>query len=227
MANLVAKLLLEMKLVENSNVVFVNNSLELLGSYVGQTPAKVDAKVAEAAGGVLFIDEAYSIVKEGGSREGSSFGKEAIDTIMKHLDPPSCVFIFAGYEAEMEQFLAVNPGLARRIPYRYSFKPYDHEQLQAIFNVMCETKGETLAPGCSQAFQSVLSSLPDTLLQDQNAGLVWNWLAFAQMERDDRIDLNEAVRNPSIASTIEVCDVQKAAEKVRQMQSSKSRVTTV
>ena len=63
MANLVAKIMLKMKLVSSDKVVFVNNALELLGSYVGQTPAKVDAKVAEAKGGILFVDEAYSVVK--------------------------------------------------------------------------------------------------------------------------------------------------------------------
>ena len=135
MANVVAKLLLRMGLVRSESVVFVNNSLELLGSYVGQTPQKVDAKVVEAAGGVLFIDEAYSIVKEGGGRDGSSgssFGKEAIDTLMKHLDPPTCVMIFAGYSKEMEDFLSVNPGLARRIPYRYTFNAYSHDQLMQV-----------------------------------------------------------------------------------------------
>ena len=135
MANVVAKLLLRMGVVRSESVVFVNNSLELLGSYVGQTPQKVDAKVAEAAGGVLFIDEAYSIVKEGGGRDGasgSSFGKEAIDTLMKHLDPPACVMIFAGYSKEMEDFLSVNPGLARRIPYRYTFHAYSTDQLMQV-----------------------------------------------------------------------------------------------
>ena len=135
MANVVAKLLLRMGLVRSESVVFVNNSLELLGSYVGQTPQKVDAKVSEAAGGVLFIDEAYSIVKEGGGRDGSSgssFGKEAIDTLMKHLDPPTCVMIFAGYSKEMEDFLSVNPGLARRIPYRYNFQAYTMDQLLQV-----------------------------------------------------------------------------------------------
>lgn len=57
MANLVSKIMLKMKLVSSDKVVFVNNSLELLGSYVGQTPAKVDAKVMEAKGGIVFIDE--------------------------------------------------------------------------------------------------------------------------------------------------------------------------
>lgn len=104
MANLVAKIMLKMKLLTSDKVVFVNNSLELIGSYVGQTPAKVDAKVAEAKGGCIFIDEAYSIVKGGGERDsnGGQFGREAIDTIMKHMDPPTCVFIFAGYEKPME-----------------------------------------------------------------------------------------------------------------------------
>jgi stage V sporulation protein K len=159
MANVVSKLLLAMQLVRTSSVVFVNNSLELLGSYVGQTPQKVDAKVAEAAGGVLFIDEAYSIVKEGGGREGSgaSFGKEAIDTLMKHLDPPSCVMIFAGYEQQMEDFLSVNPGLARRIPYRYHFHAYDQQQLMQIFTVMAQAKGETLADGVLQEVQPALT----------------------------------------------------------------------
>lgn len=62
MANLVSKIMLKMKLVSSDKVVFVNNSLELLGSYVGQTPAKVDAKVMEAKGGIVFIDEAYRSV---------------------------------------------------------------------------------------------------------------------------------------------------------------------
>lgn len=88
MANLVSKIMLKMKLVSSDKVVFVNNALELLGSYVGQTPAKVDAKVAEAKGGIMFIDEAYSIVKGGGDRDsnGGQFGREAIDTIMKVRD---------------------------------------------------------------------------------------------------------------------------------------------
>jgi SpoVK/Ycf46/Vps4 family AAA+-type ATPase len=79
---------------------------------------QVDAKVEEAAGGVLFIDEAYSIVKSEKGSQSDSFGKEAIETIMKHLDPPSTVFIFAGYTEPMNDFLRVNDGLGRRIPFR-------------------------------------------------------------------------------------------------------------
>jgi hypothetical protein len=221
MANVVAKIMLKMKLVSTDKVVFINNSLELIGSYVGQTPAKVDAKVEEAKGGVIFIDEAYSIVKDGGSREGSSgsFGREAIDTIMKHLDPPSCVFIFAGYEKPMNEFLKVNEGLARRIPYRYSFEPYNEDQLMQIFVVMCESKGESLEDGLVSHFLSLLNSLPKDLIDSQNAGLIANWVSFAQMERDDRISIEEAEKNPSIASLLTAPDFETAVTKLKEMKS--------
>merc|ERR1711963_712784 len=82
MANVVAKVMLKMQLVKSDKVVFVNNALELLAGFAGQTPKKVDDKVEEAKGGVLFIDEAYSIVKSKDGNQKDSFGKEAIETIM-------------------------------------------------------------------------------------------------------------------------------------------------
>jgi SpoVK/Ycf46/Vps4 family AAA+-type ATPase len=223
MANVVAKIMLKMKLMQTDKVVFVNNPLELLAGYVGQTPAKVDAKVEEARGGCLFIDEAYSILKDGSNAGGSgkessssgSFAREAIDTIMKHLDPPSCTFIFAGYEKPMSEFLKMNEGLSRRIPYRFHFEPYTVQQLAAIFRVMCDAKGEMLAEGVAEKIEKMLQSLPEQQLLQQNAGLVSNWLSFAQMERDDRVDVDDATRNPDLASTLEAQDLEKALDNVR------------
>jgi len=220
MANVVSKIMLKMRLVSNDKVVFVNNSLELLGSFVGQTPAKVDAKVAEACGGIMFIDEAYSIVKEGGTREGSSgsFGREAIDTLMKHLDPPSCIFIFAGYEKPMNDFLKVNEGLARRIPYRYQFEAYNLEQLLAIFKVMCESKGEALESNVVEEVEILLKEeIGSQLIENQNAGLISNWVSFAQVERDDRVDLEAAEKNPELASLLCACDFKASIEKLKSM----------
>jgi len=187
MANLVARVMLKMGLVQSQKVVFVNNALELLAGYAGQTPAKVDAKVEEAKGGVLFIDEAYSIVKSETGSQRDSFGKEAIETLMKHLDPPSCVFIFAGYEDAMEEFLRVNDGLARRIPYRYAFEAYTVDQLVKIAVVMCESKGERLAEGVVENLPGLLESLDEHARKTHNAGLVSNLVSFAQIERDKRI----------------------------------------
>lgn len=237
MANLVSKIMLKMKLVSSDKVVFVNNSLELIGSYVGQTPAKVDAKVNEAKGGIVFIDEAYSIVKGGGERDsnGGQFGREAIDTLMKHMDPPTAVFIFAGYEKPMEDFLRVNEGLARRIPYRYTFDAYTIEQLCQIFRVMCDSKGEMIsleeaaAPSPSSPADvdaqvaSLLGSIDPYMLSTQNAGLIANWLAFAQGERDDRVDIEEAMANPDLASTLTLADLESALVRVKEMKGAEPR----
>lgn len=216
MANLVARLMRDMKIIETDNVVFVNNALDLLAGFAGQTPGKVDAKVEEAKGGVLFIDEAYSIVKSK-EREKDSFGKEAIETIMKHLDPPTCVFIFAGYEKEMEEFLQVNPGLARRIPYRYDFHAYSNEQLTEICLKMCEGAGENVQNDFGPKFHELLNGLGEKLIAKQNAGLVNNWVSFAQMTRDDRIDLDEAKRNPKIASMLDAKDFLDCIDKIKNM----------
>lgn len=214
MANLVAKVMLKMKLVKTDKVVFVNNALELLAGYSGQTAPKVDAKVEEARGGVLFIDEAYSIVKSKDGNQKDSFGKEAIECIMKHLDPPSCVFIFAGYEKEMTSFLDVNPGLSRRIPYRYVFKPYEVDELKRIFVAMSDGKGEKVAADVIAEVPGMLEALDDGILLSQNAGFISNWLSFAQIERDDRVDIDEAMANPTLAMTLELIDLRKGMDKI-------------
>jgi len=216
MANVVSKVMRKMKLTQTDQVVFVNNPLELIGSYVGQTAPKVDAKIEEARGGVLFIDEAYSIVKGSGDKE-NSFGREAIDTIMKHLDPPTCVFVFAGYEKPMEDFLRVNEGLARRIPYRYVFEAYDIPQLVEILKVVCESKGEILDQDILPQIPALLEQLDKRQLESQNAGIINNWVSFAQIERDDRLDIDAAAENPDLASLLLVCDFELAIDKVKNM----------
>lgn len=214
MANLVARIMVKMGIIETEQVVFVNNALDLLAGFVGQTAPKVDAKVAEAKGGVLFIDEAYSIVKSE-KHQKDSFGKEAIETIMKHLDPPSCVFIFAGYEKEMEGFLQVNSGLARRIPYRYTFSAYADDELMEIFVVVCKGKGEDLAPGTAERAKELLGTVPAEQKLLHNAGMINNWVAFAQMERDDRIDIDDALENPDIASILSPVDFEACMDKLK------------
>jgi hypothetical protein len=140
---------------------------------------------------------------------------------MKHLDPPSAVFIFAGYEKPMEDFLRMNEGLARRIPYRYQFDAYTVEQLCQIFNVMCDSKGEVLESGVSSGdIGGLLASIDPVMLSTQNAGLVQNWLSFAQGERDDRVDIDEALANPDLASTLALADLTAALVRVKEMKSA-------
>ncbi len=216
MAQLVARVMLKMGLLKNDKVSVVSNALDLVAGYVGQTPGKVDAKVAEAQGGVLFIDEAYSIVKKDASKD--SFGTEAIDTIMKHLDPPSCVFIFAGYEKEMAKFLEVNDGLARRLPFRYNFDAYTIPQLVEILKVMCLHRDEDLKEGTVETVERLLrTTITRQQCETQNAGLISNWVTFAQSDRDDRLDLDEARRNPDLASLLTPQDFETSVAAVMKM----------
>lgn len=212
LAEVVGKVMTKMNLIQSAKVVQVQNALELVAGFAGQTPAKVDAKVEEARGGILFIDEAYSIVK---SDKNDSFGREAIDTIMKHMDPPTCVFIFAGYEAQMAQFMQCNAGLARRVPYRYQFNPYSLPELMVILGKMCEAKGEQVSPEVLQQVAAMMHTVDPSVRSEQNAGLVANWLHHSMIERDSRVPFAEAQRNPLLCCTLLVVDFERGLVKLR------------
>jgi SpoVK/Ycf46/Vps4 family AAA+-type ATPase len=219
MARVVAKLMLRMKLVDTDRIVFVSNARDLVGQVQGQTRALVDSKVEEARGGVLFIDEAYTLVSSGGSgasRTGSQFGAEAVDTIMKHLDPPACMFIFAGYEDQMNEFLETNQGLARRIPYRFAFAPYTRKQLVEIFIKMATERKEVIEREALYSLSSLVAQVQDGLLASQNAGFISNWLSFAQVERDAQLDYEEAKRRPELLNTLSLSHIKSALAKIEQ-----------
>jgi energy-coupling factor transporter ATP-binding protein EcfA2 len=106
---------------------------DLVAGYLGQTAIKTQKVIDEAKGGVLFIDEAYSL----GNKEGRDmFSKEAIDTLNANLTERKTEFIciIAGYKKELDEcFFSVNPGLGRRFPFRYHIREYDYKQLHGIF----------------------------------------------------------------------------------------------
>jgi hypothetical protein len=95
-----------------------------VAGYVGQTALKTRRVINRAKGGVLFVDEAYSLV-EGDGGKSSDFGREAVQELMRDLTSGDPVVILAGYPSEMEGFLRVNPGLGRRFQVRFDFKDYD------------------------------------------------------------------------------------------------------
>jgi SpoVK/Ycf46/Vps4 family AAA+-type ATPase len=105
----------------------------LVGGFVGQTAIKTHEKLEEARGGVLFLDEAYSLVPEGGG--GNDFGQEAITTILKFMEDnrEDFAFIAAGYPVEMERFLESNSGFASRFDETISFPDYSGDELVDIF----------------------------------------------------------------------------------------------
>ena len=127
-ARLMGKILFERGALFGDTFKFVEVSeSDLLSGYVNQTTTQTLAKLEEARGGVLFIDEAYSLDK----KSTNDTGKEAITTILKYMEDHKneIMIIFAGYTKEMEQFLQINPGLTSRVPNRLNFEDYTPEQI--------------------------------------------------------------------------------------------------
>lgn len=118
---------------------------DLVAGYSGQTAGKVKAKVKEAMGGVLFIDEAYSLVYDG----DDPFGREAVDTLLQEMENHRAGFmvILAGYTERMDKFFSTNPGLRSRVPTQIIFDDYGPDQLLSIFRAYLEKQGFLLPPG--------------------------------------------------------------------------------
>ena len=122
---------------------------DLVGEYLGQTAVKTQKAIDSALGGVLFIDEAYSLGCNDGRRKSDSFSKECIDTINQNLSEKKGQFIciIAGYPEELEQhFFSVNPGLKRRFSFHYHIEGYDWEELTEILCRKIEMIGWKLDP---------------------------------------------------------------------------------
>ena len=137
-ARLFARIMRENGLLSRGHLVEVGRG-DLVGRYVGWTAQTVQAKFKEATGGVLFIDEAYSLVDD---RDGS-YGDEAINTIVQEMENhrADVVVIFAGYPDKMEGFLAKNPGLRSRIAFHVPFADYNSEELCQIADMISRKNG--------------------------------------------------------------------------------------
>lgn len=129
-ANIYSQLLKECGLLKRGHFIIASRS-DLVAGYVGQTAIKTKQKIHEALGGVLFIDEAYSLF-----RGQNDFGKEAIDTLVDEMTKhnENLVVILAGYNREMKQFIASNPGLASRFKKYFHFSDYQADELIQITN---------------------------------------------------------------------------------------------
>lgn len=128
-ARIIGRLLKEMGALEKGHLIEVERA-DLVGEYIGHTAQKVRDQVKKALGGILFVDEAYSLAR-GGEKD---FGKEAIDALVKGMEDhrSSLVLILAGYREEMDWFLRQNPGLRSRFPIHMEFPDYTADELLRI-----------------------------------------------------------------------------------------------
>ncbi|MBB5868488.1 cell wall assembly regulator SMI1/SpoVK/Ycf46/Vps4 family AAA+-type ATPase [Allocatelliglobosispora scoriae] len=157
MARLIARIYANLGLLGSGHLVEVTRA-DLIGQYIGQTAPRVHAAFERALGGVLFIDEAYSLSMSDSPRD---YGHEAIATLVKLMDDhrDDLVVIAAGYRDEMQRFLTVNSGLASRFPTILEFPDYSGDELVQIFAVLAEDAGYRLADGVAERVRSLLAGI--------------------------------------------------------------------
>lgn len=152
-ARLIGNIYRELGVLSTGHLVECGRS-DLVGQYVGSTAPKVKAKVQEALGGILFIDEAYSLAKGG----ENDFGREAIDTLVADIENyrKDLMVIIAGYSEDMELFLSQNQGLRSRFSNEIFFEDYSVEELLSIFKSNLTAKNLTMDPSLdSLAYQVI------------------------------------------------------------------------
>ncbi|MBT2388725.1 right-handed parallel beta-helix repeat-containing protein [Streptomyces maoxianensis] len=157
-ARLYGEILASLGVLERGHLVEVSR-VDLVGEHIGSTAIRTQEAFDKARGGVLFIDEAYALSPEDSGRD---FGKEAIDTLVKLMEDhrEAVVVIVAGYTAEMERFLSVNPGVASRFSRTITFSDYVPEELLRIVEQQAEEHEYRLGTGTGEALLKYFTALP-------------------------------------------------------------------
>ncbi|MCH1623696.1 stage V sporulation protein K [Fredinandcohnia quinoae] len=154
-ARLLGKLFLQMNVLSKGHLIEAERA-DLVGEYIGHTAQKTRDLIKKSLGGILFIDEAYSLAR-GGEKD---FGKEAIDTLVKHMEDKQheFVLILAGYSSEMDHFLSLNPGLYSRFPLVVDFPDYTVDQLMEISQKMMTEREYSFSPDAERKLRDHLLS---------------------------------------------------------------------
>lgn len=209
-AKKMGKIFKSMGLLSAGHVHEVDRS-DLVGEYIGQTAPKVKEAIEKARGGVLFIDEAYSLAREGDSNK--DYGKEVVEILLKEMsDGPGNIAIFvAGYPKEMNVFINSNPGLKSRFANYYHFPDYLPEDLMQIAKVSLEDKGLIIEDDALNYFeQKVIRAYRDRDESFGNARYVLSLVDGAKMNMALRLVKKRDMKdmNDEELSTITIEDVQ-------------------
>lgn len=192
-ARLIAHMLHKIGITRLDKCIEVS-SKDLIAKYVGHTDKQVHEKVLEALGGVLFIDEAYGLISEDGAHEGSGgFGKQALAELVKCMEDykDDLIIIFAGYEHEMQELVAVNPGMGSRIGYTFKFEDYTVDQLVEIFNKNVEKNHLVVGEGVYERVRPVFDYFHN-FRSFGNGRFVAELVHKANVNHASRLDAEEA-----------------------------------
>ncbi len=195
-ARIIGRLFKALGILEKGHVVEVERA-DLVGEYIGHTAQKVREQVKRALGGILFVDEAYSLAR-GGEKD---FGREAIDALVKAMEDHrhSLVLILAGYRDEMEWFLCHNPGLRSRFPIHIDFVDYTADELLRIADHMARERDYCLTPAARAELARALRR-PDNARarQSGNARLIRNVVEKAIRQQAVRVVRNRVFRREDL-----------------------------
>ncbi|WP_294730531.1 AAA family ATPase [uncultured Faecalibaculum sp.] len=201
-ARLIAGLYREMGILSRGQLVEVHRP-DLVAGYIGQTARKTEEKVRAALGGVLFIDEAYSLYKPASPND---FGTEAIETLLKLMEDhrDDLVVIAAGYPREMETFLESNPGLRSRFGTTLTFEDYTPEQLMDILLALAQEMEYTIPENCRQDLKQRIQAYMDHPGRHfANGRTMRTWLEKALTRQAQRL---MDVESPTLAELTELAE---------------------
>lgn len=192
-ARIMAKMFMEMGVISKGHLVEVERA-DLVGEYIGHTAQKTREQVKKALGGILFIDEAYSLYR-GGDKD---FGRESIEALVKAMEDykNDFILILAGYSLEMEAFIHSNPGLYSRFPIQLTFQDYSIEQLMEIAEVMVKERDYIFSiTSLERLKQIILEEKKNPLRSFSNARLVRNLIEKAIRNQAVRLISEQQIPN--------------------------------
>ncbi len=229
-ARIIAKTYFALGLIKTDNVVEAGRR-DLVGEHLGATAPKTSALIDSALDGVLFIDEAYTLIQQGLSG-GDAFGREAVDTLLARMedDRDRLVVIIAGYDSEIDRFLASNEGLTSRFARRIRFESYSPGELAMIGEHLAAQRDSRLTADAAAALQQLCLPLTQTTRPDPTSGqpralidlagngrFIRNVIEAAEEEREYRLssgDIDLADLDAETLMRIEPQDIETAVRAV-------------
>ena len=207
-ARLLGKIFKAMGLLKNGHVIEVDRT-GLVGQYIGETAQKTEKVITEALGGILFIDEAYTLKKTGNQQD---FGQEAIDVLLKRMEDHKGEFVVicAGYPEEMNRFINSNPGLKSRFTHYFNFDDYNPDELIEIFKLISQKEEYEIKNSAAELLKKNLTTLYRN--RDSsfgNARLIRNYFNEVKLQLSKRyLKLKESERSKEAMTTITEEDIQ-------------------
>ncbi|MCG5219542.1 AAA family ATPase [Streptosporangium soli] len=215
-ARILGRIFAALGLLSKPDVVEAQRA-DLVGQHLGATAIKTNELVDRALGGVLFVDEAYSLVNAG-YQGGDAFGAEAVQTLLKRAedDRDRLVIVLAGYAGEMDRFLATNPGLASRFNQRVGFPSYAPQELAQIAELLAERAGDRFDEAARRDLAEVFSWVCDERLIDGlgNGRFARSLFERAAMRRDVRLAARGGSASAADLTTIMSEDVRAAVDEL-------------